>query len=75
MVVTNVGALAVAVQHNITGLVVNPCDVNDLANGIMELYSNKEKLNAMRTHIKEEWMADMSGEPIADGYLKCYENP
>ena len=75
MVVTNVGALAVAVQHNITGLVVNPCDVNDLANGIMELYSNQEKLNAMRTHIKEEWKKDMSWETIADGYLKCYENP
>jgi glycosyltransferase involved in cell wall biosynthesis len=75
MVVTNVGALAVAVQHDKTGLVVNPCDVNDLANGIMELYSNQEKLNAMRTHIKEEWKRDMSWEPIADGYLKCYENP
>ena len=74
MVVTNVGALAVAVQHNITGLVVNPCDVNDLANGIMELYSNKEKLNAMRTHIKEEWKKDMGWEYIADDYLKCYEN-
>ncbi len=73
MVVTNVGALAVAVQHNITGLVVNPCDVNDLANGIMELYSNQEKLNAMRTHIKEEWMKDMGWESIADEYLKCYK--
>ncbi|WP_294748192.1 glycosyltransferase family 4 protein [uncultured Prevotella sp.] len=74
MVVTNVGALAVAVQHNITGLVVKSCDVNDLANGIMELYSNKEKLRAMRTHIKEEWMKDMGWKAIADNYLKCYEN-
>jgi hypothetical protein len=49
--------------------------VNDLANGIMELYSNQEKLNAMRTHIKEEWKKDMGWESIADGYLKCYENP
>jgi glycosyltransferase involved in cell wall biosynthesis len=70
-----VGALAVAVQHNITGLVVNPCDVNDLANGIMDLYSNKEKRNTMRTHIKEIWMKDMGWETIADDYLKCYENP
>ena len=73
MVVTNVGALAVAVQNNITGLVVNPCDVNDLANGIIELYSNKEKLNAMRTHIKDEWKKDMGWESIADEYLKCYK--
>ena len=75
MVVTNVGALAVAVQHNITGLVVKSCDVNDLANGIIALHSNKEKLNAMRTHIKEVWMKDMGWETIADDYLKCYENP
>ena len=74
MVVTNVGALAVAVQHNKTGIVVKPCDVNDLANGIMELHSDKEKLNAMRTHIKDEWKKDMGWESIADDYLKCYEN-
>jgi glycosyltransferase involved in cell wall biosynthesis len=75
MVVTNVGALAVAVQHDRTGIVVKPCDVNDLANGIMDLYSNKEKRNTMRTHIKEIWMKDMGWETIADDYLKCYENP
>jgi glycosyltransferase involved in cell wall biosynthesis len=73
MVVTNVGALADAVQHNKTGIVVKPCDVNDLANGIMELHSDKEKLNAMRKNIKEEWMKNMSWEPIADEYLKCYK--
>jgi hypothetical protein len=47
--------------------------VNDLANGIMELHSDKEKLNAMRNNIKKEWMKDMGWEPIADDYLKCYE--
>jgi glycosyltransferase involved in cell wall biosynthesis len=73
MVVTNVGALADAVQHNKTGIVVRPCDVNDLANGIMNLYSNKEKQNAMRKNIKEEWLKDMGWESIADEYLKCYK--
>jgi len=73
MVVTNVGALPETVQHNKTGIVVKPCDVNDLANGIMELHSDKKKLNAMRNNIKKEWMKDMSWEPIADEYLKCYE--
>jgi glycosyltransferase involved in cell wall biosynthesis len=73
MVVTNVGALAVAVQHNKTGIVVKPCDVNDLANGIMNLYSNKEKMNAMRKNIREEWMKDMGWESIAEDYQKCYD--
>ena len=73
MVVTNVGALSESVQHNKTGIVVKPCDANDLATGIMNLHSDKEKLNAMRNNIKKEWMKDMSWEPIADDYLKCYE--
>jgi glycosyltransferase involved in cell wall biosynthesis len=73
MVVTNVGALADAVQHNKTGIVVKPCDVNDLANVIMELHSDKEKLNAMRKNIKEEWMKNMGWESIANEYLKCYK--
>ena len=73
MIVTNVGALADTVQHNRTGLVVKPCDAYDLANGIMELHSSKEKLNAMRKNIKEEWMKDMGWESIADEYLKCYK--
>ena len=73
IVVTNVGALADTVQHNRTGLVVKPCDAYDLANGIMELHSSKEKLNAMRKNIKEEWMKDMGWESIANEYLKCYK--
>ena len=74
MVVTNVGALSEAVQHNKTGIVVKPCDVNDLAIGIEELHFDKNKLNAMRKNIKEEWKKSMSWEPIAEDYLKCYNS-
>ena len=74
MVVTDVGALADAVTHNKTGIVVRPCDVDDLANGIMDLHSNEEKRYMMRKNIKEEWMKDMSWEPIANEYLKCYKS-
>jgi glycosyltransferase involved in cell wall biosynthesis len=72
MVVTDVGALADAVTHNKTGIVVRPCDTNELANGIMCLHSDEEKRNTMRKNIQEEWMKDMSWEPIAHDYLKCY---
>ena len=74
MVVTDVGALADAVAHNKTGIVVRPCDTNDLANGIMALHSDEEKRNMMRKNIQEEWMKDMSWEPIANNYLKCYKS-
>jgi len=39
----------------------------------MELHSDKEKLNAMRKNIKEEWMKNMGWDSIADEYLKCYQ--
>ena len=74
MVVTNVGALADAVEHNRTGIVVKPCDVNNLADGIMELHSNEEKRNMMRENIRKEWMKNMSWGPIADDYVKCYKS-
>ena len=74
MVVTDVGALADAVQHGKTGIVVKPCDADILANSIMELYSNKEKLNMMRTYIKNVWTKNMGWESIAIDYLNCYKN-
>ena len=73
MVVTDVGALADAVQHGKTGLVVKPCDADDLANGIMELYSNKPKLNMMRTYIRDVWTKDMGWDSIANNYLNYYQ--
>lgn len=74
MVVTDVGALADAVTHNKTGIVVRPCDVNDLANGIMALHADEKKRNMMRKNIQEVWMKNMSWEPIANDYLKCYKS-
>ena len=73
-VVTDVGALSDAVSHNKTGIVVRPSDVNDLANGIVCLHSDEERRNTMRKNIEEEWMKDMSWEPIANNYLKCYKS-
>lgn len=73
MVVTDVGALADAVEHGKTGIVVKPCDADQLAEGIIALYSDKKKLLAMRKNIMETWMPDMQWEPIAEKYLECYK--
>jgi len=73
MVVTDVGALAGAVEHGKTGIVVKPCDADQLAEGIITLYSDKKKLLAMRKNIMETWMPDMQWEPIAEKYLECYK--
>lgn len=75
MVVTDVGALADAVEHGKTGIVVKPCDADQLAEGIITLYSDKKKLLAMRKNIMETWMPDMQWEPIAEKYLACYKYP
>jgi len=73
MVVTDVGALAGAVEHGKAGIVVRPCDADQLAEGIITLYSDKKKLLAMRKNIMETWMPDMQWGPITEKYLECYK--
>ena len=73
MVVTDVGALADAVEHGKTGIVVKPCDADNLAEGIMTLYSDKKKQATMRKNIMETWMPDMQWGPIAEKYIECYK--
>ena len=72
MIVTDVGALGAAVEHGKTGLVVKPCDVDELAQAMCKLLSHKEILSQMRKAIEEEWKATMEWGPIAEKYEEVY---
>ena len=74
MVVTDVGALADAVQHGKTGIVVPPCDADSLAKGILQLVADGKMLSRMRNYLNSEWIPSMSWRPIAENYVKCYES-
>ena len=73
MVVTNVGALPTTVEHKKTGLVVKPCDVDALANGICQMLDDGYLLSSMRDTINKEWIPSMNWRPIAEDYIKCYK--
>lgn len=74
MVVTNVGALPEAVKNGQNGLVVPPCDSKALAEAIKDLLANPQIVSSMRDNIKNVWQKQMTWEPIAQKYIKCYQS-
>lgn len=55
VLVTNVGALPETVKHNEYGLVVKERDTKALADGIIQLWTNPDTLNAMSANIQSTY--------------------
>lgn len=72
LVVSNVGNLPKAVTNNVNGMVVRPCDSDDLANTMTYLLDNPQILEKFKTNIQEEWQKSMSWEGIAKDYINVY---
>ena len=73
LIVTNVGALPVAVKHNVTGLVVPPQDSNALAEAIITLVKSPQLLEKFRKNIEHVWRPTMLWDSIVDIYLQSYQ--
>ena len=73
MIVTNVGALPESVVNGVTGLVIPPHSVQDIANSICDLYNNREKLETMRKNIRNIWRKNMDWNTITDKYIGVYK--
>jgi glycosyltransferase involved in cell wall biosynthesis len=52
VIATNVGGLPEMVLHNITGIIVEPKNANQLAEAIIYLFNNPEILNLLSDNIK-----------------------
>lgn len=74
MIVTNIGALPEVVKDGQNGLVVPPCDSKALAEAIIRLLANPQKISSMRDNIKDVWQKEMNWEPIANEYIHCYQS-
>ena len=72
LIVTNVGNMMKVVQHEETGLVIPPCDVDSLRDAIIELIEKPEKLVFYRKNIKEKWRPAMNWQSIADDHVNIY---
>ena len=72
LIVTNVGALPVAVRDNVYGRVVPPCDAEALAEVMDDLLSNPDKLKVYRENINKLWRPSMEWGTIADIYIDAW---
>lgn len=74
VVATNVGAMSMVIDDNITGRLVPPCSVNHLSDAIINLLENPKLLQQYRDNIKNKWSNEMGWEQIVKKYLEIYES-
>lgn len=69
---TNVGAMAEAIDDNVTGCLVPRCDINKLADKIVFLYTHQDLLKRMENNIGLLLKKNYSWDEICDDYAKVY---
>ena len=74
MIVTNVGALPVSVENDVTGIVVPPCDSDALAEAIKKLLDNPKEIDRMRNNIDTIWKPANTWGPVVNDYINCYKS-
>lgn len=74
VVATNVGGLGEMIDDGKSGLLVPSKDEKALADAIIALLKNRERLTAMSEYIHQEYYeGDRSWDAIADKYIEFYE--
>lgn len=73
VIATNVGGLGEMIDDGNTGLLVEPKDVNSLSSAIIQLLTEEELINKMKTSISDSYLSgDKSWSAIADKYCDIY---
>jgi glycosyltransferase involved in cell wall biosynthesis len=72
---TNTGGLPDYVEHMKSGYIVEPKDINGLADGIKYLLDNKELLDKQKKYIEERYRTgDYSWNKITDDFIAFYKD-
>lgn len=74
VIASNVGTLPEDIIDGKNGLLVQPCDVEGLANAIISLSNNEDLLSKMRDEINKESKCDNKNQIIAEEYINVYED-
>ena len=74
LIVTNVGSLPISVKNNITGIVIEPSNVDALAEAILYLYTSDIMLYKFRKNINDIWRPSMQWDSIVLNYVNMYKN-
>lgn len=72
VIATNVGSLPSVVLDDETGMLVPPEDSDALAEAIIKLANNPDKIELYKRNIVEKWLPTMSWEPIVKDYINVY---
>lgn len=73
VVAFNVGALGEQIEDGKTGILVKPRDIETLADAIILLFKNEDRLNQMCENIKTQYYSgEKSWNAIADKYIEIY---
>lgn len=73
-IVTNVGALPIAVEDGITGLVIPPCNSDAIEDACNKLIMNPQLIAEMKHNIASIWQKNMNWDVITEKYMEVYEN-
>lgn len=69
---SNVGSLNETINNNKTGILVEPENPNMLANEIIKLLKNKNKLKKMKKYVKKKVNNELSPEVIGEKTISAY---
>jgi len=72
VVASNVGGLHEVIDHNETGYLCNPADVECMARIILELFTDEEKRRSIGFKARERAKRDFGKDKIVDQYVNLY---
>ena len=73
LIVTNTGDMATVVQNGVTGVVIEPNNVDSLVSAINSLIGSPEILEKYKKNISDIWKKKQDWSPIADTYIEFYK--
>lgn len=73
VIVTNVGTMPDTIKDGLYGKVVPPRDSESLAQAIIELVSDENRIKSIKRDIRDNWVKDMNWDTIVETYIQIYD--
>lgn len=73
VIASNVGHFPEMIKHEVTGLIVEPCNVDQLVVAMEKLVDSPTLLENMKRNIEKEWKPKMKWDKIADEFIEAYK--
>jgi len=74
IVATTVGAVPRVIEHDHSGVLVQPGDAKELAKAITDLLANPQKAHRLAEHARDKVKQQFSSERMAEKYVKVYRD-